>query len=493
MSKCPPETLVRKARAVRARRIREARKDPAKFSEYVLKDESTGQSIKNAPHHTAWHRHWDSNPFAVMIAPVGHGKTQCSIARILYLLGKNPNRRVALISDTERQAIKILRQVRSYIESSTALHEVFPNLIPSKRDGDPWTNLELVVNRPTLSKDPSVQALGVGGPINGSRIDDMVLDDVVSFESSRTPGQRDKIRDWFDTTALTRLTEDATISVIGTPWQTEDLLHELEKRPGFFSARFSSVLNPDAAPENWKVLWPEKWSKSLLLKRRDNMTPAAFSKKYLCQVVSRETARFKEEWIRQALTAGRGYNMAQHAPRAPSGAIMRCFTGVDLGIAEKDSNAMTCIFTIAILASGKRLVCEVQSGRWTAHEIIQRLQSVYERFDSTIFVEDNGAQRFLVQMCDGTVPVSSWTTTAGRKFHEQYGVESLAAEMARGWWIIPSEDGLPTPEVSNWLDECRNYDPEQHTGDRLMASWIARESLRSGSMDRSIFLDVQSR
>jgi hypothetical protein len=492
MSPRASSALVRKARAVRALRIREARTDPAKFAEYVLKDEATGRSISNAPHHEAWHRNWAENPFAVMIAPVGHGKTQCSIARILYILGKNPNRRVALISDTERQAIKILRQVRAYIESSVALHEVFPNLVKSKRDGDPWTNLELIVNRSTLSKDPSVQALGVGGPINGARIDDMVLDDVVSFESSRTPGQREKIRDWFDTTAITRLTEDATIAVIGTPWQMEDLLHELEKRPGFFSARFSAVLNPEAKPENWSVLWPEKWNRSLLLKRRENMTAAAFSKKYLCQVVSRETARFKEEWIQQALTAGSGYKMMEHAPKTPGGSIMRCFTGVDLGIADKEHSAISCIFTIAIMASGKRVVCEVQSGRWTAHEIIQRLQSVYERFDSTIFVEDNGAQRFLVQMCDGTVPVSSFTTTAGRKYHEQYGVESLAAEMARGWWIIPSDDGVPTPEVANWLDECRNYDPEQHTGDRLMGSWIARESLRAGSTDRTMFLDIQA-
>lgn len=485
--------LKEKARAVRALKIREARRDPAKFAEYVLKDEATGNSIENAPHHDAWHRHWADHDFAVMIAPVGHGKTQCSIARILYILGNNPNRRVALISDTERQAIKILRQIRGYIESSVALHEVFPHLVPSKRDGDPWTNLELTVDRPAISKDPSIQALGVGGPINGSRVDDMVLDDVVSFESSRTPTQREKIRDWFDTTAITRLTEHATIAVIGTPWQTEDLLHELEKRPGFFSARFSSVLNPEAAPENWEVLWPDKWNKELLLKRRENMTAAAFSKKYLCQVVSRETARFKEEWLQQAIHSGSGYSMMERAPTNPDGSILRCFTGVDLGIGEKDASAVTCIFTVALLRSGKRVVCEVQTGHWTAHEIIQRLQRVYERFNSTIFVEDNGAQRFLVQMCDGSVPVSSWTTTAGRKFHEQYGVESMAAEMARGWWIIPSDEGTVTPEVGNWLDECRNYDPEQHTGDRLMASWIAREALRAGAADRTMFLDLQAR
>jgi hypothetical protein len=428
-----------------------------------------------------------------MVAPVGHGKTQCAVARVLFLLGKNPNRRMALISDTERQATKILRQVRSYIESSRELKEVFPDLKPSMRPGDPWTNLELTVNRTALSKDPSIQALGIGGPINGSRIDDMILDDVVSFASSRTAGQREKIRDWFDTTAITRLTENATISVIGTPWHYEDLLHELERRPGFFSKRFSAVTNPHAEPKDWVVLWPEKWTKDLLLKRRENMTASAFSKKYLCLVVSSETTRFKEEWIQSSIAAGARFSMCSRAPVLPSGRIMACFTGVDLGVSEKEASAVSCIFTIALRDDGKRVLCEIQAGHWTAHEIIQRLQSVYERFDSTIYVEDNGAQRFLIQMCDGTVPVSAWTTTGGRKSHEQYGVESLSAEMARGWWVIPSNDGTVTPEVATWLDECRNYNPEQHTGDRLMASWIAREAARAGSRESTFFLDTQFR
>jgi hypothetical protein len=68
------------------------------------------------------------------------------------------------------------------------------------------------------------------------------------------------------------------------------------------------------------------------------------------------------------------------------------------------------------------------------------------------------------------------------KHHPEYGVESLAAEMAAGKWIIPCElDGSVQPEVSLWLTEMLYYDPQGHTGDRLMASWIAREGARKGS------------
>ena len=473
--------------------LRNARRDPAAFAEYVLRDEVSGKRVKNAAHHKEWHHLWADHQFAVMIAPVSHGKTQCTVARILFILGHNPNRRIAIVSDTERQASKILRQIRGYIQDSNDLHEVFPNLKPSTREGDPWTNLSIVVDRENISKDPSVQALGMGGPLNGSRVDDMVLDDVVSFESSRTPGQREKSLEWFDTTCITRLTQDSTISAIGTPWHPDDLLHTLEKRKGFYSKRFSSVLNPRDPESEWVALWPEKWDTKLLLQRKDNMSVAAFSKKYLCQVVSKDTERFREEWLQMALKSGNGRYVEDRAPPGPDGRIMECYTGVDIGIGQKDASAVTCLFTIGLGSDGKRYVLRVEAGHWTAHEIIQKLQWTYERFSSVIFVEDNGAQRFLVQMCEGRVPVSSWTTTAGRKYHEQFGVESLAAEMARGWWVIPNQDGAIDMQIKEWMDECRHYNPENHTGDRLMAAWICREAARSHSGQKTMFLDLQAR
>ena len=63
-----------------------------------------------------------------------------------------------------------------------------------------------------------------------------------------------------------------------------------------------------------------------------------------------------------------------------------------------------------------------------------------------------------------------------------FGIESLAAEMANGKWIIPSLDGLPlTPEVSALIDEMLFYSPDKHTGDHLMAAWFAREGARMGA------------
>ena len=67
----------------------------------------------------------------------------------------------------------------------------------------------------------------------------------------------------------------------------------------------------------------------------------------------------------------------------------------------------------------------------------------------------------------------------GNKNHPQDGVEGIAAEMANSRWIIPCDtEGKPSPEIEAWIQEMLYYDPRGHTGDRLMASWFAREGSR---------------
>ena len=51
---------------------------------------------------------------------------------------------------------------------------------------------------------------------------------------------------------------------------------------------------------------------------------------------------------------------------------------------------------------------------------------------------------------------------------------------------------LPS-EVLAWIQEMLYYDPEAHTGDRLMASWFAREAARGFERGIQRTLDTVSR
>ncbi len=69
-------------------------------------------------------------------------------------------------------------------------------------------------------------------------------------------------------------------------------------------------------------------------------------------------------------------------------------------------------------------------------------------------------------------------TTGKNKAHPEFGVESLATELANNKWLIPNKGGVLHKELADWVAELLFYDPREHTGDRVMASWFAREGAR---------------
>jgi hypothetical protein len=192
---------------------------------------------------------------------------------------------------------------------------------------------------------------------------------------------------------------------------------------------------------------------------------------------------------------GRGRTLLPTAPLAHgSMRPLPCFTGVDLGVGESEDSALTCIFTLAVENFSRLIVVDIQSGHWTSPEIVDRLHRVWLAYGSTIAVESNGAQRFLIQTAAERFPVAG-LHTGSNKWHEEFGVESLAVEMRGGAWALPSgPDGRTlAPEARAWLQELSAYRPSAHTGDRVMASWIAREAARKlgGGFVRQ--LDMQER
>lgn len=410
---------------------------------------------------------------------VTHNTQHAAIGRVVWEVCTSPSKRIAIVSNTaEPHAVKILSSIRAHIANNPRVARVFPDAKPSDKAGDPWGQSQITVERGTIAKDPSVQSLGVYGPINGSRLDGIILDDILNFENTRTPEQIQKVCDWLDSEVLTRVTPNGWIHWIGTPWNPADPMHKFAERAGWSSQSWCAVRNPDAPMEEWEPLWPEQFSRDRLIEIYHGTTPINFARKYLCRVRMDSASRFQQAWIDKAKELGRIYTMTDRQPHGLSGKPWACFTGVDLGVGQKEGHDLTVLFTVALDERMRKVVCEIQAGRWTAPDIVQRIHSCAYRFNSQILVENNQGQDFIVQWAgnDG-LPVLGFTTTAGKKFDEHFGIESLAVEMRNGGWVIPSRGGVD-PEVEAWIQEMLFYSPEAHTGDRLMASWFARECAR---------------
>lgn len=462
-----------------------ARTDINAFMSYVMRDESTGFPIEQSPIHEAWHELADEYKRLIIWSHVESGKTsQLTIGRTLFELGKNPALKIVILSNVHEQAVKIVRTIARYIEESAELRRVFPKLLK----GDPWINNQLYVQRPTRAKDPSVQAIGIHGSILGARVDLVVIDDILDPENCRTEAQRKDLWDWYHATIPGRLTQNARVLVVGTAFHPGDFLHQLAKHPGWTARRF-----PILDPSTNQTRWPERWSMKRIEEKREELGPMEFARQMLCQARDDSESRFKREWVDKCLERGDGKDMLKHILSIPQG--YKVYTGVDLAVQTHASAGHTVLFTIAVHPNKDREVVNIESGRWAGQQIVNKLIEAHRRFKSLVIVENNAAQDFIVQFTRGSsdVPIKPFTT--GRnKAHPEFGIESLATEMAGGKWIIPNRAGKCHPEIAQWVQEMLYYDPRAHTGDRLMASWFAREGARMGSnVIKSVFLDLTSR
>lgn len=470
-----------------------ALRDPVLFSQTVLRDEYTGGPITLAPMHIAWHDLITEHDRVVVWSHVEGGKTsQIACGRVLYELGKNPNLRVAIISNTASQAEKILRNVSRYIERSAELR-----LITGLKPGSQWKSNAITIDRESNAKDPSVQACGAFGSILGSRIDLLIVDDILDFENTLTKAQRQKVISWFQSDVVGRLTGSARVVIIGNAFYPDDLLHNLAQTPGYTAVRYPVIVDDPASPAYGMPRWPERWPLERIEKAKQEMGPSEFARKMLCQARDDAQAKFKWEYIQSGLRRGNGKTLCGGLGTIPAG--FRTITGVDLAVSKADGADLTVLFTIAVRPANEgeiREVLDIQSGRWSGPDIINRIMDAHKRYHSTIIVENNAAQDFIVQFARAAgpgIPIKAFTT--GRnKAHPEFGVEGMATELNNGQWSIPNIDGQVHPEVRAWIDEMLYYDPAAHTGDRLMASWFAREGIRiSGIKAESGYIDWNRR
>ncbi|MCE5240308.1 hypothetical protein LLH23_17730 [bacterium] len=470
-----PDEVMRRARAANEGMTALAREHSGEFVRQMLRDERSGKPVVFAPMHDEWHALVERHARLILWAHVDSGKTQqLSIGHSVWRIGKDPSARIAIVSNTYTQAEKIVRTIGKYIEESPVVHRVFPDLQRS----EPWSSSVLTVRRSAPSKDPSIQAMGVHGAVLGSRLDLILLDDILDYENTRTAEQRRELLDWFKATLLGRLAPGGRIIIVGTAWHTEDLLHVLAKSLVWHSVKYP-VQRPDGT-----ILWPERWPLERIAATRIEMGSVEAGRQLDCEARADDDRRILRKWFDPCLVAGKGFALLDHLDPADLPAGAGLFTGVDLGVGKHVGKGdLTSLFTLIVYNDQIRQLLGLESGRWPGPEIVRRIISVAQRFGSILYVENNAAQDYILQFAreaNAAITCRPFTTGAN-KANPEFGIESMGAEIEAAKWIIPTSDGTwdgAEPEVRAWMQELVDFDPNDHTGDRLMASWFAREGAR---------------
>ena len=316
------------------------------------------------------------------------------------------------------------------------------------------------------SKDPSIVALGVEGPLLGARLDLAILDDVLSFDSTFTDAQRQK-----------------TICVVSLDprWphrcrgKGDCGRHSLAPRGPPSHARsvgeYATIRDP-AIKANGEPLWPQQWTIERLAQRRREIGELEFARQLLVQAIADGDSRFRGEWIEHAFSLAKAEGVALVDHYAGP---CRTFTGVDLAVGTTSGHDETAILTIALLADGRRRVLALEAGRWTAPEIMEPDQGRRTRGTAVVVrVESNAAQDYVRQFLEAEgIPVEAHTTGRNRN-DPAFGIEWLAVELEQGLWVVPD-----APATRTWARELITYSPWSHAGDRVIAWWLASEAARA--------------
>lgn len=489
-----------------------ARDHLSEFFSFVMVHEMTQEPLMCAAHQRVVFSFVQRFKHCVVRMPVGASKTFCMAALTLYFLGHDATERGAIISATQGQAAKPLKMVADYItqpQLNAALRLVFPNLRKSPRKRDPWTQTALTIDRPPGIRDPSLVALGVDGQLPGARLSWAVVDDILDRENTATPAGRFKVFDFFDSTVLSRMDPDGRVVVTNTPWHPDDITYRLERagwptltmgatgeitlsnvpedwdtddiRPSIQPGDVCRLTEHDPDPDEAKSLWDEKYAPDILQQKRDGHLAHRFNQLFLCLCRSDEDARCKREWI-------------EHCKRHDLRLVSRyngsnlTVTGVDLAVGQGASHDFTAFVTLELLPTGKRRVLDVEVGRFDGPTIVDKVIAKATNYNSIVRVENNAAQDYILQFArakHASVPVKAHTT--GRsKAHPEFGVEGLFVELKNKAWEFPCPAGHVHKHLQQLFDDCLYYEPGKHTGDVLMAAWLAQTQARKLGDGRSV-------
>jgi hypothetical protein len=253
--------------------------------------------------------------------PPEHAKsTTMTVNYAMYKIAMNPNIRIVLISQTQTRAKEFLYSLKQRMteEQWLKMQQVYGPPGGYKETADQWTADRIYLERESGEKDPTVQALGIGQQIYGTRADLIIMDDIVSTTNAH---EWEKQLNWLQKMVVTRVGSTGTLLIAGTRVSSIDLYKEIRNpehwtggRSPFTYLAMPAVLEFDDKPAKWKTLWarsdrpldgadefddPElltpdenghfvKWDGKRLFDRRSEVSPSTWALVYQQQDVEED-------------------------------------------------------------------------------------------------------------------------------------------------------------------------------------------------------------
>ena len=266
--------------------------------------------------------------YSMWLIPRSHLKTSIwTEAGTLWELIIEPDLRFLIANAKLENAIDILANIRTCIETNDVFRWLFPefcpDLAPAKiRRRCKWLTdrLDFPCSKWAGRKEGNIQVMSVMASLVSKHYDRMVFDDPVNDDNTTTRDFRDKVYRWYRNALQLRHDAQSRIRLIGTRWHFDDLYSRLIKvenqrrkraleagemvKPRYWIYHRQVVEKVAAGGEtiagyeNVQPIWPERYDKDAIEEIRDENGSYIFSCQYMNDPLPEDDAVFKYKDIR---------------------------------------------------------------------------------------------------------------------------------------------------------------------------------------------------
>lgn len=359
--------------------------------------------------------------FFLSSTPPRHGKSESILAWAARHLHRHPDQKIAYLTYAD-----------DFASEQSGKAQVL-----ASRAGIRWKGKRKAWFTP---QGGGMYFTGIGGQITGRGYNLIIVDDPVKDrESAESPTIRQKIHEWFTSTALTRLNPEVPPQVIinMARWHDDDLVGRLiadtlgAKADDPFAVRWE-YMNLPAIGDDGRALWPEVWSSDALEQRRRMVGEYDWASLFMGSPMPRDGYVFREP---------ARYDF-------PDLVGARVAIACDPAATAKTSADYSVILVIAAKGSGlqqKAWVLDVWRGQVEIPALVKQLHETQKRWQAPVYVEAVGGFKAVPQMLrqiDRELRVVDITPTSD-KF-----LRSMPAKAAwnDGRILVPQAGGKP------WVD-----------------------------------------
>jgi predicted phage terminase large subunit-like protein len=396
------------------------------FTEY------TNPGYSSAPHHRKIAEKLEAvergeiDRLAIFMPP-RHGKSELASRRFpAWYLGRNPDRQIIAASYNSDLASDFGREVRNIVAGPEYCAIFDTRLREDSRAAERWNT----------EQGGAYVAAGVGTAVTGRGAHILLIDDPLKDrEEADSEIRRQRVWEWYASTAYTRLMPGGAVILIQTRWHEDDLAGRLlETKTG----DKWDVLDLPALNEAGEALWPEWYGAKSLERIRTAIGPREWSALYQQRPSPEDGNYFRVDWLKP-------YN------KAPARETLRVYGASDYAV-TKDGGDWTCHVVVGLDPEGRMYLLDLWRKQAAADEWIEAFCDLVKEWKPIGWAEETG------QIRSGVGPFLDRRQRERKAFvaREQFptrGDKAVRAQSIRGRMAL---EGLYVPTAAPWYPGLRS-------------------------------------